>query len=188
MARRKLNFTERELVAGCIRNERYYQEHFYRRFAPVMMRMCMRYAHDEEVALDILNRGMLKVFQKLNTFRFQGSLEGWVRRLVFHTLADYFRKENRKVHFLALEDRDDSAPADALQELYVEDIYKLVEQLPPASKEVFWLYAIEGYTHPEIAKRLSISEGTSKWHLSNARKRMKALLDNQHHNRKNYAG
>ncbi len=188
MATEKPEYTEEELVAGCVRNDRFFQERFYRRFAPVMMRMCLRYTQDRDVALDILNQGMLKVFQKLGTFRFQGSLEGWVRRLVFHTLADHFRSSNRRMRFLSLEDRDEPALPDVLQELYVEDIYKLVDELPPASRDVFWLYAVEGYTHPEISKRLGISEGTSKWHLSNARQRMRGLLEKQYRNRKNYAG
>lgn len=140
------------------------------------MRMILRYTQDREVAMDILNTGFLRVFKKLDTFAFSGSLEGWIRRLVFHSLSDYFKKHSRQIHFLELEDRDAPLKEGALNNLYFEDILKLVEMLPDATKEVFYLYAIEGYTHVEIAQKINISVGTSKWHLSNARKKLKQLI------------
>ncbi len=179
--------SERELVAGCVRNERYCQEMLYRQFFPAMLRMCMRYTQDREVALEIINTGFLRVFQKLHTFSFNGSLEGWIRRLVFHSLSDYYKKNNRSLHFLSVEDRDAPISSEALSQLYLEDLMKLVDRLPDATQRVFVLYAIEGFTHEEIGDQLGISSGTSKWHLASARKKLKQWI-NQQHNRNSYAG
>lgn len=180
--------TERELVEGCIKNDRLCQERFYRKFLPTMLRMCQRYANNREEALEIVNAGFLRVFMKLDTFSFKGSLEGWIRRLVFHCLADYYRKNDRKLHFLAIEDRDAPTAATPLQNLYFEDIISYVDRLPNATREVFWLFAIEGYTHVEIGKKLNISAGTSKWHLSNARKKLKEMIQNPYYKNNQYAG
>ena len=106
-------------------------------FFPTMLRMVMRYTQDRELAMEIVNTGFLRVFQKLDTFSFKGSLEGWVRRLVFHALSDHFRRKKEPVYFLDIEDRDAPVRSDALSKLYFEDILSLVEKLPPASKEVF---------------------------------------------------
>ncbi len=173
----KKHYTEQELVEGCVRNERRAQEAFYRQFFPEMLRMCLRYTHDESTAIEIVNNGFLRVFKKLHTYAFKGSLEGWVRRLVYHSMADYFRDNARYLHFLVLEERDDVVPERSHDVFYEEDILKAVGMLPPVSQEVFRLYAIEGYSHAEIAENLNISEGTSKWHLSTARQKLREQLE-----------
>lgn len=170
-------FTERELVEGCVRNDRFFQEMLFRRYFPTMMRMCRRYANDQDTAMEIVNIGFLRVFQKIDTFAFKGSLEGWIRRLVFHSLSDYYKKQNRKgIHFLDIEDRDAPVRSEAISNLHFEDIIKLVDMLPDATRNVFYLYAIEGYSHKEIGEQMRISEGTSKWHLSVARKKLRDLI------------
>lgn len=159
-------------------NDRAAQEQFYRRFFPSMMGMCLRYADGQEEAMTIVNNGFLRVFKKIHLYSFKGSLEGWVRRLVWHSLADYYRERSKYLRFLVFEERDtplDSSPA---QDLYAEDILKMVDRLPPATQEVFRLYAIEGYTHAEIGQKMGISDGTSKWHLSTARQKLKQMLEN----------
>lgn len=176
----KSNLTEQELVAGCRRNDRYVQEQLYRRFFPSMQRMVSRYTSDQDKALLILNNGFLKVFQKIDSYTFSGSLEGWIRKIVFRALADYFRKENRQLRFLDLEGQDAPAASGALDKLFLEDLLAMVDQLPAASKEVFRLYCIEGYTHKEIGEQLQMSEGTSKWHLSKAREKLRRLINKQY--------
>jgi RNA polymerase sigma-70 factor (ECF subfamily) len=173
----KHTYTEEEMVRGCIANDRAMQEQLYRRFMPPMMQMCMRYASESEEALTIVNDGFLRVFKKIHLYGFKGSLEGWIRKVVWHSLSDYYRKKSKSLKMMLLEERDAPAIASGTSQLYAEDILKLVEQLPPATKEVFRLYAIEGYTHAEIGKQLGISDGTSKWHLSTARQQLKALLN-----------
>jgi RNA polymerase sigma-70 factor (ECF subfamily) len=176
MRRKPEDYTEKELVEGCVSNDRWLQEALYRRFFPAMLRMCRRYTDQDEEAMEIINTGFLRVFQKIHLYHFSGSLEGWIRRLIFHSIADYYRQRDRKLHFLDLEDRDAPVPEGVLSRLYCEDLLQLVERLPGATQEVFWLFAVEGLTHQEIAARLGISEGTSKWHLSNARQKLKALM------------
>lgn len=173
----KKNYTDQEMVDGCVRNDRRMQEAFYRRFFPEMLRMCLRYTRDEDTAIEIVNNGFLRVFKKLHTFAFKGSLEGWVRRLVYHSMADYYRDNARYLHFLVLEERDEIVPERGHDVFYEEEILKAVSTLPPVSQQVFRLYAIEGYSHAEIADNLSISEGTSKWHLSTARQKLRDLLE-----------
>jgi RNA polymerase sigma factor (sigma-70 family) len=169
-------YSEQELVSGCAANDRRAQEALYRRFFPEMLRMVRRYARDEDTALEIVNNGLLRVYKKIHTFAFKGSLEGWVRRLVYHSMADYYREHARYLHFLVLEDHDQGVPERGHEGFYEEDILKAVRALPPISQEVFRLYAIEGYSHAEIAETLQMSEGTSKWHLSTARQKLRDML------------
>ena len=188
MGRQKMRkYSDRELVKGCTQNDRHYQEHLYRQYFDSMMRMCLRYTQDKDVAMEIVNNGFLRAFKKIHTFGFKGSLEGWLRKLVYHSLSDYFRKKDKAVYFMDIEDRDIPKQDTVLDKLYLEDILKLVEQLPNATRDVFVLYAIDGYTHVEIGKMLGISEGTSKWHLSTARKKLKELIKKLNNSR-NYAG
>jgi RNA polymerase sigma-70 factor (ECF subfamily) len=183
---KKRKYDEREIVEGCVRNERKAQEVLYREHFDTMMRMCMRYTNDKDKAMEIVNIGFMRVFQKLHTFEFKGSLEGWIRRLVFHCLSDHYRKNSKYLQFMVFEERDQSTVEKAHSNLYAEDILKMVDTLPPATQEVFRLYAIEGFTHVEISKNIGISVGTSKWHLSNARKILKKLIDQN--NLRQYAG
>jgi RNA polymerase sigma factor (sigma-70 family) len=173
----KKHYNDQELVQGCTLNERRAQEALYRRFFPEMMRMCMRYTHDEEKAMEIVNNGFLRVYKKIHTFAFKGSLEGWVRRLVYHSVADYFRENSKYMHFLVFEDQNEAIADTSNDAFYEEDILKVVRTLPPVSQEVFRLYAIDGYSHSEIADRLQMSEGTSKWHLSTARAKLREKIE-----------
>ncbi|MCB9342140.1 MAG: RNA polymerase sigma factor [Saprospiraceae bacterium] len=172
----KKKYTEQELVDGCVANDRKAQEALYRHFFPEMLRMIRRYARDEDTAIEIVNNGFLRVFTKIHLFEHRGSLEGWIRRLVYNSMADYYRKNERYLHFLIFEDFDHKQDATVLHDFYEEDILKAVRVLPPTSQEVFRLYAIEGYSHAEIGKTLNISEGTSKWHLSTAREKLRKLI------------
>lgn len=161
---------------GCVANDRTYQEALYRKYYPVMIGMCMRYTQDRNLAMEIVNTGFLRVFKKLDTFKFAGSLEGWIRKIVYHSLADHFKKKSSNIHFLEIEKGDKPRENYVLEGLYAEDILTSIDRLPEATRRVFILYAIEGYKHHEIATMLNISTGTSKWHLSEARKKLKNFL------------
>ncbi|MCB0662174.1 MAG: sigma-70 family RNA polymerase sigma factor [Saprospiraceae bacterium] len=170
---------EKKVIQGCLENNRISQEELYRHFFPIMLGFLKKRVRDEELALEILNTGMLRVFKKIHLFGFKGSFEGWVRRIIYHALADHFKSAKSGVYFLALEEWDEPTKADIHQNFFVEDILKMVDLLPNATQEVFRLYAIEGFTHAEIANQLCISVGTSKWHLSEARKKLKLLFEQQ---------
>jgi RNA polymerase sigma-70 factor (ECF subfamily) len=144
----------------------------------------MKYTRDEDKALLILNDGFLKVFQKINTFRGEGSFEGWIRRLIYHTLADFYKKENSYVRFIQFElPEDRQTPATQSDALEFQDLIGLLDHIPARSADVFRLFAIEGYSHEEIGEMMNISIGTSKWHLSHARERLRSILKNENHAR-----
>ena len=168
--------TTEEIIEGCIHNDRKAQEALYRQYFHGMWAMCQRYTQDEDRLMSIVNDGFLRVFKKIHLYQFKGSLEGWVRRIVYNALSDFFRKENNYLKFLILEERDKKIGASVNEDLYFEDVIQLVDRLPITTKKVFTLYAIEGYTHKEIGQQLNISDGTSKWHLSEARKKLKKMI------------
>lgn len=178
---------ERALVAACLRGDRRAQEAFYRRFAPAALSVCRRYAPGRTEAMILLNGGMMKVFQKLDTFRWEGSLEGWVKQLVFRSSIDQFRQQ-KQTPVVEIADWDQPAVAHATQHLYVEDLCRLIDLLPTKSREVFWLWAVEGYNHAEIAHRLGFAEGNSRWHLNKARKILREHLQSPGFKSNRYAG
>jgi len=182
----KKKYTEQEIIRGCIANNRKFQELLYREHFNVMRVMVQRFTRDEEKVLDILNSGFLRVFKKIETYSGTGSFQGWIRRIVYHSISDYFKKESKYMHFIVLEDAEKPASKNALDNLYYDDLLEIVDSLPERCGEVFKLYAIEGFSHKEIGERLQISSGTSKWHLSQARDRLKSLI-NKHMNQQ-YAG
>lgn len=174
-------------MAACLRKDRRAQEALYRRFAPAALVICRRYAADRDEAMALLNGGMFKVFQKLNTFRWEGSLEGWVKRLVFHAAIDQFRG-TRQRPTMEIVDWDKPTEASATHSLYAEDLCRMIELLPETSKEVFWLFAVEGYNHAEIAQRMEFSEGNSRWHLNKARQILRKKLQAPPFKSNRYAG
>ena len=175
----KRTYTENEIVQGCLRNERKFQELLYRSFFDDMCRMCYRYTQDSDDIMTIVNNGFLRVFKKLHLYQFKGSLGGWIRKLVFHSLSDYFRSKNKDIRFLILENNDKSLQGSALEKLFFEDLLAMTEHLQGNTYKVFHLFAIEGYSHKEISEQLKISVGTSKWHLNSARKKLQSLITKQ---------
>jgi len=173
------SYTDSELIAGCVRNDRIFQEALYRQYFAKMMQMCRRYTSDEEVSMTICNDGFLKVFKKIDTFASKGSFEGWIRRIVYHAISDHFRKDSKYIQFMVFEDFEKATAPEVVPGLYFEDLIKLVGQLPEKTEQVFRLYAIEGFNHREIGEALQMSENTSKWHLSNARQKLQKLLLDQ---------
>lgn len=142
-----------------------------------MYKMCFRYLKEEESTLDVLNTGFLKVFEKIDSFRSEGSFEGWVRRIIYHSMVEHFRSQRSYQKFIVLEPDQShpntkKVPASALEELYYEELLELLAELPPKSALVFRMHAIEGYSHREIGSELNMSENTSKWYLAKARKEL----------------
>ena len=175
------------LVADCLTGSRRAQEAFYRQFAPVALTVCRRYGKNRAQTMEYLNIGMLKVFDKLEQFRWEGSLEGWIKRLVFHATIDELRK-NQQRPTLEIADWDQATDAEATQSLFADDLLRIIDYLPEPSKEVFYLFAIEGYSHAEIAARLQFSEGNSRWHLNKARQLLKKKLNQAPFKINRYAG
>lgn len=167
---RNQNITEGDLIVGCLQGNRRMQEELYNRFSPRMYAVCLRYAGNAEEAEDILQEGFIKIFKKLDSFRSEGSFEGWVRRIFVNTAIEHFR---RKRYLMPVTEKEENTIegkyTSVLDELAEKDILSLVQELSPGYRTVFNMYVVEGYTHKEIADMLGISEGTSKSQLSRAK-------------------
>lgn len=167
---RNQNIHESDLIVGCLEGNRRMQEELYRRFSPRMYAVCLRYAGNAEEAEDILQEGFIKVFKKLDSFRSEGSFEGWMRRVFVNTAIEHFR---RKRYLMPVTEREENTIEgkylSVLDDLAARDIMALVQELSPGYRTVFNMYVVEGYTHKEIADMLGISEGTSKSQLSRAK-------------------
>lgn len=167
--------SEHELIRGCLRGSAQCQRDLYERFAGKMYAVCLRYARSREDAADILQEGFLKVYSKLGQFQFQGSFEGWVRRVMVNTALRAYQKQRYDFEQSGYE-RLPELPVepDALAMLSEEEILNLVRKLPDGYRTVFNLVAIEGYSHAEAAKVLGIQESTSRSQLTKARRHLEA--------------
>ncbi|MEI7896677.1 MAG: RNA polymerase sigma factor [bacterium] len=170
------------IIEGCVAGKRSAQSALYREYAAVLLAVCLRYAKNSDEAEDILQEAFLKIFQNINTYRKEGSFEGWMKRIMINHALNYYRK-NRKSPFL--EDIDhineteiidkeeqpsDHAPVSA------EKLTALVQLLPPGYRMVFNMYVFEEYSHKEISEALGISENTSKTQLLKARRMLRRKL------------
>lgn len=163
-------FTVDSLLDGCKKGDRKAQESLYKALASKMMAVCLRYAKDNFEAEDILQMGFVKVFQKVSEFRGDGSFEGWIRRIMVNTAIETYRKNLRSLNVVDIDEEYDQPQSTFdMGKLELNDLMKLVQQLSNGYRIVFNMYAIEGYSHKEIAKELGISEGASKSQLSRAR-------------------
>ncbi len=176
--------SESDLIRGCIDGDRRMQEELYRRFSPKMYAVCLRYASNADEAQDILQDGFIKVFKKLESFRGEGSFEGWIRRIFVNTAIEHFR---RKKYMQPVTEKEENTIEgkyiSVLDELAEKDILQLVTQLSPGYRTVFNMYVVEGYSHKEIGDMLGISEGTSKSQLSRAKAILQDLVKKYIENR-----
>ncbi len=169
------------IVKQCVKGDRKAQQELYKTFYSKMMGVCYRYTNNAEDARDILQDGFVKVYTNLKKYNFQGSLEGWIRRIMVNTAIDHFRKGK---NMLIVDDEDDyileNSKVESADHIYSQfgerDIIDAIQSLSPAYKAVFNLYVIEGYQHNEIATQLNISEGTSKSNLAKAKRNLKKIL------------
>lgn len=160
-----------KILKGCKNGNTRAQEELYRLVAPRMFGVCLRYATNEDDAKDILQDGFIKVFQKISQFEGKGSLEGWIRKIIVNTALERLRTQHVSI---SLDEKtvlknDLYYDENVLDTLGAEDLLSLIQGLTPKYRMVFNLYAIEGYSHKEIAEIMGISEGTSKSDLSRAR-------------------
>ena len=170
-------FTIDSLLEGCRKGERKAQEHLYKTLASKMMGVCMRYAKDTYEAEDVLQMGFVKVFQKVQEFRSDGSFEGWIRRIMVNTAIESYRKNLRSLNVVDIDEvYDQPQTTFDMSGLEMKDLMKLVQQLSNGYRLVFNMYVIEGFSHKEIAEHLGISEGASKSQLSRARAILKEKI------------
>ncbi len=159
-----------QIVKDCTAGKSKAQARLYQLFAPKMYGVCLRYSKDEAEAEDNLQEGFLKVFEKIGTFRNEGSFEGWVRRIMVNISLEKYRKQYllhpvEDISAYEMPDFNDEIIAG----ISANDLLKLIQELPPRYRMVFNLYVFEGMNHKEIADEMKISEGTSKSNLARAR-------------------
>ncbi len=169
--------TEKELIEGCIRENRMCQEEVFRRYAGKMMSVCLRYTRHRMEAEDILQDAFIKVFDNLDKFQHKGSFEGWIRRIVINTaLKNYSRKSFSHEQIGVEYYPDVPVEPSVYSDLGEEVLMRLIADLPEGYRVVFNLYAIEGYSHKEIADALGIQESTSRSQLVKARKLLQVQI------------
>ena len=164
----------KSIISDCIAGSQKAQAKLYHHFAPKMFGVCLRYAKDATEAEDNLQDGFIKVFANLNSFRQEGSFEGWIRRIMINVSLEKLRKQHLMYPVEDVEIYDSvNFSDDVIAKISADELVKLIQELPPRYRMVFNLYVIEGMSHQEIAKEMSITQGTSKSNLARAREIMK---------------
>lgn len=170
------------LIAACIKRDERAQYAMYKALYPMMMSICTRYERNTQDAASTMNQGFMKILTGLHRRPDHVPFEAWARRVVINTVIDRFRRDRkRKEHetIMAEPPYDATTVNDYLLEVDAEELLSLISALPPTTRHVFNLFALDGYPHATIAEMLSISEGTSKWHVNNARQLLKQALQQQ---------
>jgi RNA polymerase sigma factor (sigma-70 family) len=168
------------IIQGCLKNDRRAQEELYKRFYPAMMSLCLRYLRDRNDAVEVLNDAFLKVFKQLSRYDpSRAVLYTWMRAIVINTALDTLRKQKAIRDREMMPDKEEEPGIDneALSKLSGDELLAMIRRLPITTRLVFNLYVVDGYAHREIAAMLSMSEGTSRWHLNDARRQLKTIIN-----------
>jgi len=181
MIAKEQNISVRELqdlIKGCLIKNRSCQQRIYDIYGPAMMALCLRYSKNREEAEEVLQDGFLQVFRCLSQFQNNGSLEGWIRKIMIHCALQRFRGKANQYNQVSLMEEHffQHAESELMDRLGEKELIRMIQLLPPASRMVFNLYVFEGMKHREIAALLNITEGTSKSNLYDARKTLQKQL------------
>ncbi|MBO7652278.1 MAG: RNA polymerase sigma factor [Bacteroidales bacterium] len=171
------------IVEGCVKNDREYQQILYKQTFTKMLGTCLRYSSDYEEAMDYVQEGYIKVFDKIASYQPTGSLVAWIKRIIVNNLIDSLRKKSKfqysDMDEMQIEDDNDSSEElerIAAKEQNASRIVELLQELSPVYRTVFNMYVVEELSHTEIAERLGISVGTSKSNLAKAKMRLKQMF------------
>jgi RNA polymerase sigma-70 factor (ECF subfamily) len=170
--------TEEAILQGCLHNQPVAQRELYNRFSPKMLAVCYRFAHNREDAEDMLQEAFIKVFSQIHTFQNKGAFEGWIRRIIVHTCINHLKKNKRFnesvdiINASAIQVREESIPSI----VQAKQIVECIRLLPIGYRTVLNLYAIEGYSHKEIAEMLDIEESTSRSQYTRAKQMLEEIL------------
>jgi RNA polymerase sigma-70 factor (ECF subfamily) len=181
---------EAQLIKALKKEDAKAQRQLYDKYSSKMLGVCMRYVGDQMTAEDVLVEGFMKVFSKIEQFKEEGSLEGWIRRIMVNEALSYLRQKKRSLEDTDLDEAQrvaDTVQADELLE--AEDMKQMIDRLPSGYRTVFNLYAIEGYSHAEVAAMLRITESTSKSQLHRARALLQQYVEhweNEYKKKVNY--
>lgn len=174
-----------EIYKGCVAGDRRSQKKLFDKFFGLFLGICFRYANNEDEAHDMTQQGFIKIFKKMDSYNGNGSFEGWMRRIIVNTAIDYYRKRDKKTFSIDSTESMDM-PDEFGEEDFSEEVLSIlgkdrlmdeIASLSPAYRTIFNLYVIEGYTHKEIAEKLTIAEGTSKSNLAKAKSNLRNKLN-----------
>lgn len=167
----------RQLIGGCIKQDRTSQKMLYKAFYGFSMGICLRYANNREEAAEVMNQGFFKVFTRINTYDTSRPFKAWLGKIMMNVSIDYYRANLKMAYTEDLDAVEHVSNGDmADKKLNYDDLLAMVQKLPNAYRTVFNLFAIEGYSHDEIAEMLDITSGTSKSNLHKARQKLKQMI------------
>lgn len=171
---------EASLIHGCQKGDIGMQKALYENFAPKMLGICLRYTNDKEVARDLLQDGFIKVFTNFKMYKGTGSLEGWLRKVFVNTALEYLRKTDILRNSTEIDNFDQLLYIDAdkstLENLSASELIDIINELPIGYRTIFNLFAVEGYTHKEIAQLMNINESTSRSQYTRAKQMLQKRL------------
>ncbi len=167
------------LIRECTSGSRSAQKRLYDKYSPAVWGTIKRYVYNnDQVAQEILNDCFLKIFTKLGQYSFQGAFEGWIRKLVVNTITDTLRKNIHPEQHKEMQPEDVFINSESVEKISHKELLKVIDSIPDTHRLVFNLFVFENYSHKEIASLLNINENNSRWHLNDARRRLKEKLIN----------
>jgi RNA polymerase sigma-70 factor (ECF subfamily) len=171
---------EQELILGCIAARPKAQKALFDIYAPKLYVVCLRYLKDQMRAQDVLQDTFVKIFANISNYKSEGAFEGWLKKIAVNTCLDQLRKDKKLLTDVSIDDVSHKLSSESFsaEKLMADDLLKLVQALPDGYRTVFNLFAIEGYSHQEIAQQLGISESTSKTQYLRARAYLKERIEN----------
>ena len=172
MRQRELN----DIISACKTNNPIAQERLYKHYFALMYSICKKYSDNQQTIISLVNEGFLKIFMNIQTFDFaKGNFEVWAKKIITNTAIDHVRSQKNKPPFIELDDTRnvDTALQQQPRNHVEEEVLYLIKKLPSVTQQVFSLHIFKGFSHKEIADQLGISEGTSRWHVSEARKNLR---------------
>jgi RNA polymerase sigma-70 factor (ECF subfamily) len=174
---------EESLLLDCQNNKRRAQFELYHKCFGILMSICLRYHRNRSDAEEVLNMGFLKIVTKLDKYNSDVPFEAWIRRIMINTIIDEFRKNKKAkaaieyTDFNGIHESNSVSFNEADLSFEAEELENMIQTLPPVSQKVFNMHVIDGYSHKEVAEKMNISVGTSKWHVSNARKLLRKMIE-----------
>ncbi|MBO7133237.1 MAG: sigma-70 family RNA polymerase sigma factor [Bacteroidales bacterium] len=169
-----------KLIRKCQQKSRKAFEELYRKFSPFVYGICLRYAKNRDEAQDILQECFIKVMERIGEFRFEGSFEGWLQRMVVNESLNYLKVNKNSFSEIDEEDADaEDVAADIVSDMTAKELLDVISRLPDGYRTIFNLYVIEGYQHNEIAEILNITESTSRSQLKKAREQLIDIIRNE---------
>ncbi|MCB0760624.1 MAG: RNA polymerase sigma factor [Flavobacteriales bacterium] len=170
----------REIIEGCKRKDRRYQDELYRKYSAMLFGLCLRYTKSREEAEDVLQEGLVKIYKSIGSYSMSNSFEGWMRRIVINTAITHYRKNLKHAYhedITEMSHNSVSTPDDFSNEFSREELLNVINKLPDGYRIVFNMYVVEGYKHKEISEILGIDINTSKSQLSRAKKYLQRELE-----------